>query len=279
MHFRGGRIQMARPLWLVALVRAGFPGRFMLARATRWRPLGKLVEKWLFEGDDMVVLPSDRTVSIERDVADAGQFALPSQVVEHFINEASYHWIMNACICRHATACKDYPIGLGCLFLGEAALGINPALGRRVTREEALEHVRKCREAGLVHLIGRNKLDTVWLGVGPGNRLLTICNCCPCCCLWKMLPDITQDISGRVNRMPGVTMTVSNECTGCGICADNVCFINAVSMVDDTAVISGDCRGCGRCAAACPVDAIKIDYDPAAVNRLVGSIQKLVDVR
>jgi len=27
---------------------------------------------------------------------------------------------------------------LGCLFLGEAALGINPQLGRRVTKEEAL---------------------------------------------------------------------------------------------------------------------------------------------
>jgi hypothetical protein len=90
---------------------------------------------------------------------------------------------MNTCLCRDAKQCKDYPIDLGCLFLGEAALGINPRLGRGVTKREALEHIRRCREAGLVHLIGRNKLDTVWLGVGPGDKLLTICHCCPCCCL------------------------------------------------------------------------------------------------
>jgi hypothetical protein len=77
---------------------------------------------------------------------------------------------MNSCICREAERCEDYPIDLGCLFLGEAALGINPQLGRRVTKEKALQHVRRCREAGLVHLIGRNKLDTMWLGVGPGDR-------------------------------------------------------------------------------------------------------------
>ncbi|MDY6794139.1 MAG: hypothetical protein SWK76_02475 [Actinomycetota bacterium] len=60
-------------------------------------------------------------------------------------------------------------------------MGINPKLGRRVTREEAREHVRRCREAGLFHIIGRNKIDMVWLNIRLGQRLLTICNCCPCC--------------------------------------------------------------------------------------------------
>lgn len=269
---------MARPMWLVALIRAGFPSRFMLARATRWKPLGRLVNKWFFEDDDLVILPSDRAVSVERNITDLGQFALPSQVVEHFINEAEYHWIMKTCICRQASNCKDYPVNLGCLFLGEAAEGINPALGNRVSKQQALEHARKCREAGLVHLVGRNKLDAVWLGVGPGNKLLTICNCCPCCCLWRMLPDITLDISGRVNKMPGVMVTVGENCTGCGICADNVCFVNAVSMVEGTAVISNECRGCGRCANACPVDAIEVKYDAGAVQKSIRAIEVLVEV-
>jgi hypothetical protein len=56
---------------------------------------------------------------------------------------------------------------LGCLFMGKAVLGINPALGRLVSKEEAHEHIRRCNEKGLFHLIGRNKLDTVWLGIGP----------------------------------------------------------------------------------------------------------------
>jgi len=54
--------------------------------------------------------------------------------------------------------------------MGAAAMGIHPRFGRPVDRDEALDHVRRCREAGLVHLVGRNRLDTVWLGVGPPQR-------------------------------------------------------------------------------------------------------------
>jgi ferredoxin len=269
---------MARPLWLAAIIRAGFPGRFKLARATHWKPLGRLVEKWLFEGDDLVVLPPDRIIAVNRDIADPGQAVLPSQVVEHFITKAGHHWIMNTCICRQASDCQDYPVGLGCLFLGDAVEGINPALGRRVSKEEALSHVKKCREAGLVHLIGRNKLDSVWLGVGPANKLLTICSCCPCCCLWRVLPVISGNISEKVYKLPGVNVKVTGDCTGCGICADNVCFVNAISMSSGVAVISRDCRGCGRCSAVCPVDAIRVEYDESAVGRAIDNIESLVHV-
>jgi len=269
---------MSRPMWLVALIRAGFPGRFMLAGLTRWPGVGKLLEKWLFDGDDLVIVPSDRVIKIDRPVDMTDQMVLPSVLVERFINEANYHWIMNSCICRQASHCADYPVSLGCLFLGEAVLGINPALGRRVSREEALAHAKKCREAGLVHLIGRNKLDAVWLGVGPGNKLLTICNCCPCCCLWKMLPVVSGDISSRVNKLPGVSVKVTDGCSGCGICADNVCFINAISMDAGMAIISADCRGCGRCALVCPLDAITVEYDASAVERAAENIKSLVDV-
>jgi len=269
---------MSRPTWLVALIRAGFPGRFMLARLTRWPVLGNMLEQWLFAGDDLIIVPSDRVIKVDRPVDLPGQVALPSMLVERFINEANYHWIMDSCICRQAAHCSDYPVGLGCLFLGQAVLGINPALGRRVSREEALAHAGKCREAGLVHLIGRNKLDAVWLGVGPGNKLLTICNCCPCCCLWKVLPVISGDIGGRVKKMPGVSVKVTDGCSGCGICADNVCFVNAISMDSGMAVISADCRGCGRCALACPLDAIVVEYDAGAVERVANNISTLVDV-
>jgi len=204
---------------------------------------------------------------------------LPSQVVEHFIHEANYHWIMNTCICREASECRDYPINLGCLFLGEAVLGINPKLGRQVSPQEALDHVKRCREAGLVHMIGRNKLDSVWLNTRPGQKLLTICNCCPCCCLWRILPDVTPQISSKITMMPGISVSVTDKCTGCGTCAEGICFVNAIRLEENRAVKSNACRGCGRCAAICPNDAIEIKINnPNYIENSITRISKVVDV-
>jgi ferredoxin len=236
------------------------------------------MDSWFFEGDRLIYLPKDHLIQIDESIEPPGEMVLPSQVVEHFIREASTHWIMDTCICRDGSQCKDYPIDLGCLFLGEAAEGIDRRLGRPVTQEEALAHVRRCREAGLVHMIGRNKLDTVWLGVGPGDRLLTICNCCPCCCLWGMLPYLAPQIEAKVTRMPGVTVTVSTLCAGCGACLD-VCFADAIQLVDGRAVVGRACRGCGRCVEVCPQGAIELSVAHGDfVDESVGRIAPLVDL-
>jgi len=280
---------MSRPLWFVSLIKRTFSSRFALAQATKAPVIGSALDRFLFDGDDLFYLPPDhlvqsgtrRTISVGKAVEAAPDVVLPSQVVEHFIEQAGVHWIMNACICRDASGCRDYPTDLGCLFLGEAAAGINPALGRRVTKEEALEHTRRCREAGLVHLVGRNKLDTVWLGVGPGDRLLTICNCCPCCCLWRVLPHISSNIGQRVTRMNGVTVTVTDRCVGCGTCAKaGVCFVDDIRLVDGRSVIGGACRGCGRCVEVCPQGAIELTLAGSAfVEKSLARIAPLVDVR
>jgi Pyruvate/2-oxoacid:ferredoxin oxidoreductase delta subunit len=270
---------MSRPIWFVQLIKKAFPGRFLAARATHVPVVGSMVDRWLFRGDDLVYLPRDKSIKMERASGSMGEMVLPSQVVEHFIEQAGYHWIMNTCLCRDSRQCQDYPIDLGCVFLGNAAMGINPRLGRHVAKEEALAHVRRCREAGLVHLIGRNKLDTVWLGVGPGYKLLTICNCCPCCCLWRVLPYISTQIGSKVARMPGVSVTVTDRCTGCGLCAQETCFVNAIQLVDSRAVIGEACRGCGRCVDVCPQQAIELTIDNSQfVDRSIARISPLVDV-
>jgi ferredoxin len=203
---------------------------------------------------------------------------LPSQVAEHYIHDANFHWLMDSCICRDASGCEDYPVELGCLFLGQAASGINPKLGHRVTKDQALAHMRRCREAGLVHMVGRNKLDQIWLGVGPGERLLTICNCCPCCCLWRVLPSISSRIGDKVTRMPGVSVTVNDRCTGCGTCTGGVCFTDAIQLDGAQAVIGDRCRGCSRCVEICPSNAIEISIEAASVERAIGRISPLVDL-
>jgi hypothetical protein len=273
---------MARPAWLVSLLQRAFPARFFIARATQLPPLGHLVDRWLFAGDDLIYLPRDaavQTIPVNEAIDRPGEMVLPSRVVEHFIERASVHWIMDVCICRAAEGCQDYPVELGCLFLGEAALGINPKLGRRVTREEALAHVTRCREAGLVHMMGRNRLDAFWLGVGPGHQLLTVCNCCPCCCMMGILPYLTPRISRKIRRMPGVEVSVTDRCVGCGACVDGVCFADAIRLADDRAVIGDACRGCGRCVDVCPEGAIELSIkDGHVVDQAIAHIATLVDL-
>ena len=267
---------LMRSVWLTNVIKKGFSFRFFLAKLTRVPLLKNIMEHLLFEGDDMLYLLRDTLIQVDQPV-ESQSMVLPSQVVEHFIDKANYYWVMNECICRDSAKCTDYPVELGCLFMGEAAMDINPALGRKVTKEEALEHVKKCRKAGLIHLIGRNKLDAVWLNVGPVTKLLTVCNCCPCCCLWRMLPDLTPDISTRVTKMPGVTITVTDKCVGCNICV-NTCFVKAITVVDGKAVISDACRGCSRCIDVCPQNAIEMTIEGDFVKKSVDRINELVDV-
>ena len=249
---------MSRPLWFVKLLKKSFPQRFLVARMTNVPLLGSLIDWGLFAGDDLVYLPTDRSVLINENIDQTENLVLPSSVVDHFIEKASHHWVMDFCICRESSQCQDYPRQYGCIFLGEAVLKINPRLGRLVSKADALEHAKRCREAGLVHVVGRNKLDVMWLGAGPGEKLLTICNCCPCCCLWKVLPEITPRIGDKVSRLPGVSVQVSDLCQGCGTCTDGVCFVDAIRLVNNQAFIGEDCRGCGRCAEVCPNEAISL---------------------
>ncbi len=273
---------MSRPLWVVKLLKWVYPGRFFVAKATNLPLIGQLVDHWLFNGDGLIFLPQDevvREISVDESIDSPGEMVLPSQVVDHFIEQAKVHWLMDFCLCREAEQCENYPIDLGCLFLGEAALKINPALGHRVTKEEAREHVQRCREAGLIHFVGRNKLDTVWLGVGPGERLLTICNCCPCCCVWGVLSHVTPRIGDKIERMPGVAVSVSERCVGCGSCMQDICFMKAIHLEDGRAVIGEGCKGCGRCVDVCPHDAIDLSItDERFVTTSIDHITALVDL-
>jgi ferredoxin len=268
---------MARPIWFVELLKKTFPNINFLAKLTKIPFIGKFIELLLFKGDSLFYLPSDKVIPIGESIENQSS-VIPSQVVDYFIENAGYIRVMNFCICRDSNNCKNYPIELGCMFLGEAARDINPKLSRELTKEEAFEHVRKCRDAGLIHLIGRNKLDTVWLNVKPGKKLLTICNCCECCCLWRIIPHLKSDISNKVHKMPGVEVSISDQCVGCGTCVD-VCFADAIHLQGNRAYINQNCKACGRCVDVCPRNAIKISVDTnKMVENSINKIKSLVDV-
>jgi ferredoxin len=274
----------------VKFIKLTFKSRFLMAKACRKVPLiSNIVDKLLFEGDDIQVLPRDVTIKnlsvkdiqINKDIPFTPNVVLPSEVLRDVIKRSNYHFVMDFCICRVASDCKDYPHELGCLFLGKGTQKISSKLGRVVSTNEAIEHIEKCNEAGLVHIIGRNKIDSVWLNTGPKEDLLSICNCCPCCCLWKMTPNLPESISNSLTPMMGVKISFNPKvCIGCGKCASGSCFVNAIVLKDGKAVINEkNCRVCGRCAEICENGAITVQMTSDAVVRSIDRIEHLVDVK
>lgn len=268
------------------MIKGGFGYRFTLARMTRVPMIGQALEWAFFDQDEMIYLPKDSvssrisTLVVEKEIA-RENMVLPSQIIDHIIRQSRHVFIMNHCMCREANECSHYPHELGCIFLGAGTTRIPSKMGRMATAEEGIEHMRRARDAGLVHLIGRNKIDSVWLNTGPKEDLLSICNCCECCCLWKMIPHLSASISSTVTRMPGVRVDTTTACTGCGKCGEGMCFVDAISMVDKRASIDQDrCKGCGRCVDGCPFSAIVLTIeDNDFYQRTIEKVEPLVDLR
>ncbi len=277
----------------IRLIHSTFNTRFFMARACqKLPPLVWLVNRILFAGDDIQVLPMDATIktnfavnvqklNVNTKVPVSNEnTVLPSQVLREMITKSRYHFIMDDCICRTSNNCQNYPHNMGCLFLGKGTQRISSKLGRTVSADEAIQHINQCQEAGLVPIIGRNKIDSLWLNTGPKEELLSICHCCQCCCLWKMTPNLPESMTGSFSSMEGVEIIFQEEkCNDCGLCARNQCFVDAISMEEGRITRNmKKCRICGRCVEICPKGALKIEISGDAVKRSLARVEPLVDV-
>lgn len=233
----------------------------------------------LFEDDEIVVIPN--TININQKIESEGSEFLPTDVIKEVIKRCDDIVIMNSCLCRSSNNCKDYPQDIGCIFLGPTTRKIPRHIGHTATVEEALAHVDEADAAGLSHIIGRNKIDTVWMNVHPGKGLLTICHCCPCCCLWKVYPNLDSDISGKLEKLDGVEVTLhEDKCRLCKKCLDEVCMFQAISLKDDKISIDYDiCKGCGLCTNVCKFGAITIDYTDETIDNVVNRMDNLLEIR
>ena len=206
--------------------------------------------------------------------------AAPTSIIEHFIREASHHLILSVCPCRNGGKCQDFDASFGCTFLGPAVVNVNPEVGRLVSMEEALEHLHEATEAGLISCVGKFKGDAIMLGVQRDHhRLMTICHCCPCCCISTSMPLASREARDNLVKLEGVSVTVDAEkCTGCGKCV-KACIFKQMDVVDKTAIIGEECKGCGRCAMVCPEDAISIRIeDPSYIDECISRISSKVDL-
>ncbi len=292
------------------LVKHSFHLRFFLSRLTRKSGIfKKIIERLLFQDDEIFVLPNNNflnensrngsykkdsapitTTTISADIEINQSFQkddslfLPVDLLKEAVKRASYIVTMNQCLCRRSNDCQDYPQDLGCIFLGPAARNIPEKYGRQATVEEAFAQIDYAESVGLSHVMGRNKIDTIWMNVGPKEELLTICHCCPCCCLWKVLPDIHPEISEKVMRLEGVNVKTKNDqCILCKKClGDDVCFGGAIYLDEAENKIrirQKQCIGCGHCVHNCPKGVFDLSYTQESLDYVLDRMDALIDYR
>ncbi|MDD5223942.1 MAG: 4Fe-4S binding protein [bacterium] len=214
-------------------------------------------------------------LNLNADVADKAQgVVLPIDMMKQAVRQAGYRSIMDHCLCRSAYDCHDFPHDHGCIFLGEGAKGVvKNRLGREASVEEALAHIDKGAQLGLIGQAMWIEVERLLLGVkyeGVSNWL-EICFCCPCCCgAFKLVRDTSQkDIKGRFRSIgwkAGLDDKICNQCRKCV----KLCPVHAISLQGKQVVIDEQaCLGCGFCAAHCPQKAIKLSLQ----SPLQGTIQ------
>ena len=230
-----------------------FNWRFRIAEFTKKSKIyKKIIDFTLFKDDEIVVIPN--TININAKIESEGSEFLPTEIIKEVIKRSDDIVIMNSCLCRTSNNCKDYPQDIGCIFLGPTAAKIPSHIG---------------------------KIDTVWMNVHPGKGLLTICHCCPCCCLWKVYPNLDDEISEKLEKLDGVSVELHDEnCKKCKKCLDDVCMFNAISFKNNKITIDRNiCKGCGLCVNTCKFNAITINYTDETIDNVVNRIDDLIEIK
>jgi Pyruvate/2-oxoacid:ferredoxin oxidoreductase delta subunit len=163
---------------------------------------------------------------------------------------------LTECICRNEMAltgspCK-YPLETCLMFSTEEGAFDRYPRGRLVSKQEALQAMADAEEAGLVHVTYN----------AENEPIMFFCNCCPCCCvvLRALKQFKTPYIIARSNF---VAVVEEERCTGCGVCAEERCPMEAIVEKNGAyRVLSERCIGCGVCAPSCPTGAIALVRRP-----------------
>lgn len=142
--------------------------------------------------------------------------------VSKYLNENEIFSVSD-CSCR--TAREAMGEGCGhlkedmCIQMGHAAqYYIRTGRGRKITREEAFEIIKRAEENGLVHQIPNTD--------GPG-KTHAICNCCGCSCL--SLRTSEMYFNTDMVRSNYVSHVDKDKCVACGECVEN-CQVNALRL-------------------------------------------------
>jgi len=192
--------------------------------------------------------PQLRTVPVNRSI-DVTLEVFPYESAVEMV-KAHKTFLEAPCICRreHRMVGKgcEKPEGL-CLVMGKSAEYYERnAVGRRITREEALEILKQADACGLV------------LQPSFSKKIAHICCCCGCCC--QVLKSVRRhpEPSRMVANAFHVSLAGDDACIGCGVC-ERRCPMQAVWLENDRAVLEPKRYiGCGLCVSTCPSGALSL---------------------
>jgi ferredoxin len=194
---------------------------------------------------------------------------MPFKVARDVILENPDSIVVGTCPCRVISEhpCLPPPMEV-CFFIGDpnaSFMAVQNPKYHKISPKEAVKILEDCHKRGFVH--------TAYFEKAASNRFNAICNCCSCCCLGiKMfeLLGFTKDNSTFLVPS-GYVAEVSDDCNGCGVCAENTCHFKAISMDEESqkAVINLEkCMGCGVCEDVCPIGAISLRREPSTGDPL-----------
>jgi ferredoxin len=266
---------MSRSRRAVALLLRLWPLGRTMNRLARLPVLGLMLRPFYGPAaNEAIIIPVHETVSGTESVT------LPLPLLTPLVESASGRFILEACLCRRAEGCQNHPVDIGCLFLGDAAAAIHPELGRPTGVPEALAHVQRALEAGLVPMVVHASFDAWILGI-PYRRMLAVCFCCDCCCTVRHgLREGPPAFWETVRRLPGLSVEAGPECVACGTCLE-ACPVGVISLEGGRARVGAACKGCGRCVAACPTGAMHLAIEPGidVLGALLSRVEGRTEIR
>jgi electron transport complex protein RnfB len=191
-----------------------------------------------------------QTLPIEKEIS-VSQEPLPYDRVSAIIDSSESFMLMD-CICKKERALMDNPcdrpLEVCMAFAPIPGIFDNSPLGHPISKDKAREVLNKAEEVGLVHLTSNFQ-----------NGRFFICNCCGCCCgVLRGINELGVPASTVINSHYYAVID-PDECTLCGMCADERCQVNAIQEGEDAyEIIREKCIGCGLCVTTCPGEAIRL---------------------
>lgn len=201
-----------------------------------------------------MVFPATRVIPVDRHIAAQNQVHTYDQVATYIDKYADIG--ITTCYCRHAAALRGedthgMPLEVCMSFGPLAEYAVERLGGRKVNKQEALELLTKCEEAGLIHM-SYNTTDEIDF----------LCNCdrWHCAVVSAMLEQPQPAKFFSSGYLPAFD---EDACVACGTCVER-CPPEALSLDDDgpPQVDQGRCFGCAVCATGCPEEAIAMQAKP-----------------